>query len=215
MEFMSRGLRPNRQGQPSGGQSAPAHEPQTTETRRPAVASSNSSAWLRISSGILFISMALLLAAVAASIAFRSTEGEGGFVQKDQMQVVVMNNDQQPPYFGKITKITDKYVVLTDVWYLLSAQQVQPGSETQNNNLEVRKLGCEIHGPADQMFINRSEVLYWENLKNDGRIPQEIANYKQNNPDYAACNPQAGAGGGTNTNTQPTNTEETTATENQ
>jgi hypothetical protein len=40
------------------------------------------------------------------------------------------------------------------------------------------KLGNEVHGPEDSMVIERSQVLFFENLKNDGKVVDSINKYQ-------------------------------------
>ena len=44
-----------------------------------------------------------------------------------------------------------------------------------------RKLGQEIHGPEDEMIISKDHVLFYENLKSDGKVSQSIEQYKKAN----------------------------------
>jgi len=41
------------------------------------------------------------------------------------------------------------------------------------------KLGNEVHGPEDQMEINREHVVFIEKLKTDGKVAKAIAAYKE------------------------------------
>jgi len=110
-------------------------------------------------------------------------------IQTDSYQSLFLTNGQV--YFGKISKYTSDYVQLTNVYYLQTQQPVQsttsPGSvesgNTPSNNskplLSLARLGGEIHGPKDSMFVPRNQVLYWENLKNNGKIVQAIHDYQK------------------------------------
>jgi hypothetical protein len=85
-------------------------------------------------------------------------------------------------YFGKISNVTGEYVKLTDIYYLQVQQQAQgqqPAQNTQQPQFSLAKLGSELHGPEDTMYINRKEVLFWENLKDDGKVVQAIKNNQQ------------------------------------
>jgi hypothetical protein len=39
----------------------------------------------------------------------------------------------------------------------------------------LTKLGGEIHGPEDLMVINRSQILFVENLKPSGEVSKAIS----------------------------------------
>jgi hypothetical protein len=101
-------------------------------------------------------------------------------VKSKQFQAVFLTNGQV--YFGKFADINSGYVKLTDIYYLQVQQTVQPSSSSSssNNNQQVSlaKLGGELHGPEDEMFISRDQILFWENLKNSGKVVQAIDNYQ-------------------------------------
>ena len=100
-------------------------------------------------------------------------------VKSKQYQAVFLTNGQV--YFGKLTKADSSYVEITDIYYLQVQQAVQPkdnSTAASNQQVSLAKLGGELHGPEDVMFISRQQVLFWENLKNDGKVVQAIANYK-------------------------------------
>jgi hypothetical protein len=53
------------------------------------------------------------------------------------------------------------------------------GDKTKDNSeINLIKLGVEIHGPEDIMYISQNQVLFWENLKSDSRIVNIIKNNK-------------------------------------
>jgi hypothetical protein len=73
---------------------------------------------------------------------------------------------------------------LTDVYYLqakTTSDDSKLQSTTDNANLDnvtMIKLGEEIHGPEDKMVISKDQVLFYENLKTDGKVAQAIEKYK-------------------------------------
>lgn len=106
---------------------------------------------------------------------FASPDG----VKKNQYQAVFLTNGQV--YFGKLSGSTDKYVELTDIYYLQVQQSVQPADKNASTDPQVSlaKLGSELHGPEDQMHISRDQVLFWENLKDDGKVVDAIKKNQQ------------------------------------
>jgi hypothetical protein len=78
---------------------------------------------------------------------------------------------------------------MSNIYYLRVNQTVQPDSKNTNNNNDVSlvKLGCELHGPQDQMVINQDQVIFWENLKSDGQVAKAVATFQKNNPDGQNC----------------------------
>jgi len=99
-------------------------------------------------------------------------------VKGKQYQAVFLTNGQV--YFGKVSKTDSSYVKLTDIYYLQVQQQVQPKdqSASQTPQVSLAKLGGELHGPEDVMYISRAQVLFWENLKDDGKVTKAIKDYK-------------------------------------
>ena len=113
---------------------------------------------------------------------FGLAKGMGG-VQKNNYQAVFLTNGQV--YFGKVDKMNSSTTTLKDIYYL-QVQQVQPAPEQtadqSQGKLTLIKLGNEIHGPEDSMTINNSQIVFWENLKNDGKVVDAIKRYQTEGP---------------------------------
>jgi len=106
-----------------------------------------------------------------------------GLSSNGDWQAVFLSNGQV--YFGKVVKSSSKEIVVQDIYYLQVTQalqrsgQQQDAQDTQQSELSLVKLGNELHGPTDEMRINRDHVLFTEDLKNDSRVVEAITNYKQ------------------------------------
>ncbi len=128
---------------------------------------------------VLLVVVSIVVLGWFASKAFNMAMADSA-VKAKQYQAVFLTNGQV--YFGKVTKTDSSYVKLTDIYYLQVQQTVQPtdksASSTNNQQVSLAKLGGELHGPEDVMYINRSQVLFWENLKNDGKVVKAIQDYK-------------------------------------
>lgn len=122
----------------------------------------------------------VLLVICGAWFAWSKMGGDTG-VKSGQYQAVFLTNGQV--YFGKVSNVSGDYVKLSDIYYLQVQQSVQPEDKKKENNdqsqVSLAKLGSELHGPEDSMQISRQQVLFWENLKNDGKVVQAINSYKQ------------------------------------
>lgn len=100
--------------------------------------------------------------------------GEFPDVDTKKWQAVFLDNGHV--YFGKLEEYDQNFVVLRNVYYLRSASDVtDEGSE----NLNLIKLGGEVHGPDDEMFIRKSAILYFENLKDTSRVVESITGAAQ------------------------------------
>jgi hypothetical protein len=125
----------------------------------------------------------LILAALAtlawfAAKALHQVTADAG-VETKEYQALFLTNGQV--YFGKISRVDNSYVKLTDIYYLQVQQTVQPkdnSAANQNPQVSLAKLGGELHGPEDVMYVSRSQVLFWENLKDDGKVTKAIKDYK-------------------------------------
>ena len=93
----------------------------------------------------------------------------------DNYQAVFLDNDQV--YFGQLDNANQTYATLTDIFYLQIGQPLQPSDPATNVNLI--KLGGELHGPIDQMTINREHILFIEDLRADSQVVQAIKSYKE------------------------------------
>ena len=107
--------------------------------------------------------------------------GTGYFImQKKQAAVsdyhaVFLTNGQV--YFGKITEERERYIKLTDIYYLQLKQPLQnQGAVEQLNpsDISLIKLGNELHGPTDAMNINRDQELFTEQLREQSKVMSAI-----------------------------------------
>lgn len=98
----------------------------------------------------------------------------------DSYYAVFLSNNQV--YFGHLSSVNDQYVSLKDIYYLELAQSLQSSdakdttalTDNSKQQLTLIKLGKELHGPKDEMKINRDSVLFYEELKDDSRVVQTI-----------------------------------------
>jgi hypothetical protein len=49
--------------------------------------------------------------------------------------------------------------------------------KTDDKKISIIKLGDELHGPEDKMYISRNQVLFYENMKNSSKINEAIKKY--------------------------------------
>lgn len=95
-------------------------------------------------------------------------------------KAVFLTNGQV--YFGKIIKETKNILILREIYYLQVQQlaQEQQGQEAnQQPQFTLIKLGEEIHGPTDELRINRNHVIFVETLKPNSKVVQTIEAQKK------------------------------------
>lgn len=107
-------------------------------------------------------------------------------IDSGKYQAVFFTNGQV--YFGKLREYNTEYMKLTDVYYLqtqATEEQTDPKNPqkttSDKNSTTLIKLGDEIHGPEDEMIVSKDQVLFYENLKKDGKVSQSIEKYKNPN----------------------------------
>lgn len=101
-------------------------------------------------------------------------------VNKDKYQAVFLTSGQV--YFGKLDSIGGEYSTLRDVFYIQATESdseadAQNPQEEATTDLQLIKLGSEVHGPEDEMIINKEQILFIENLKTDGKVTDSIRQY--------------------------------------
>lgn len=140
--------------------------------------------WLRVINVAFLFSIAILALSVAMFL-WSFNPNESKYVATDKYQAVFLNNGQV--YFGKLRVVTAKYYDLQNIFYLNTQSQEADGKETTSNSFVLKKLGCEVHGPSDRMVINRDQVTFWENLKDDGQVVKTIEEWYKQNPNGQKC----------------------------
>ncbi len=129
----------------------------------------------------------VVVAAVAVLAFFHHANSSTAYIKTSDYQALFLTNSQV--YFGKLQRLNDSSYRMTDVYYLKSE-----GGQTAANSTEQKandptqqatqtptlvKLGDELHGPQDEVIIRDNQVLFWENLKVDGKVSKAIAEYKK------------------------------------
>ena len=155
------------------GGAAAASAPQSSGKKKKVSAS-------KVLSVLLVGLVTIVLVLVIVMLAFGNTGGSiASQINKDKYQAVFLNSSDGQVYFGKLSIQNKDYYKLTDIYYV-RVQQVQPDKNTTaTQNISLAKLGSEIHGPEDVMYIRSEHVMFWENLKNDGQVVKAITDYKK------------------------------------
>lgn len=175
-------------------------------------------AWLRIANVVLLFSMTVLAVSIAWML-HTNNPNESKYIATDKYQAVFLENGQV--YFGKIASLNNKHLDLQGVFYLNSNSSSNEKATTESSNqFTLIKLGCELHGPYDRMIVNRDQVTFWENLKDDGQVVKTIKEWIKQNPNGQKCsdtssnssNTQSGASTQNSSSTQSTGTGNTTTT---
>ncbi len=185
MDFMNRDGRPSPQnnsseGQPSTSSVAPSAPHRKASSKKLNLMHYATSTWL--------LSVALLIVGVILSIVLLNPglHNESRLIERGKYQAVFLDGGQV--YFGQIGYMGKRVVTLYDIYYLKVNQQIQPGqANATQGEITLEKLGCELHGPQDQMVISREKITFWENLKEDGQVANAVKDFKAKFPNGREC----------------------------
>lgn len=125
--------------------------------------------WL---SGSIVLIIVLLIAAGLVSVFSRVKIDLNWKKPTPRWYAIFLDNNQA--YFGQIVRQTKNFVVLKNVYYLQVQQSAQEKERAQGPQLSLVRLKDEIHGPEDEMKINRNHILFIEQLRADSQIVQKI-----------------------------------------
>lgn len=149
--------------------------------QRPADAPRPKSRFWKNKKGLILAIVGLLVAGALLAAAVYYKQQNGTTIDSSKYQAVFLTNGQV--YFGKLHRTGD-YYKLTNVYYLQASQSSDGSSNnpqqaaTANSGVQLIKLGNEVHGPEDAMIIDKAQVLFFENLKNDGKVVDSITKYQ-------------------------------------
>lgn len=145
---------------------------------------------------LLALITALLVALVVYLFAFGNGTADLAQAKSNQYQAVFLNSADGQVYFGRLSQLNKDFYKLTDIYYV-RVTTVQPDNNTSTTtsqqNISLAKLGSEIHGPEDAMYIAKKDVMFWENLKEDGQVVKAIREYQKTGSTTATPTPTPAA----------------------
>ena len=180
MDFANRGNRPIMQQQPAAPQMS-NETPVAPQKKR-----KMSLDFTKLSSMLVLFGTTIVVAVLIVGLVFGSKGNKGNkeadLIKTDKYQAIFLSSQDGQVYFGKLGIYNSNTYVLTDIYYVRVEQKVQPEGTNQQaqQNISLAKLGNELHGPEDYMYISKDKVLFWENLKDDGQVAKAISDYKKN-----------------------------------
>jgi hypothetical protein len=120
----------------------------------------------------IIVGIVILVAIIVLAGWFIYGSSTGSNIEGDKYQAVFLTDGQV--YFGKLHTLNSEYMKLTNIYYLQT--KATPTSNPQQTtsqaatNVQLVKLGNEIHGPEDEMIISKRQIMFFENLKNTGKV---------------------------------------------
>jgi len=131
------------------------------------------SALRRIFVMLLVLIVLILLVLVARTQLFRAgistlfAPSAAEAIDRNAYQAVFLTNGST--FFGKAQPQGDEWFLLSDVFYLTTAEQT---------GTQLIKRGSEAQGPREPMIISRVQVLFIENLRDDSDVVNLIRRFK-------------------------------------
>lgn len=177
----------NRSGQAAAGYQRSEEQPQLTNEELPKTTprSSNvnrstepvknsSKKRLGWTVGLAFLVLAL---AVGGWSVWPSNKSVDAGIDASKYQAVFLTNGQI--YFGDLYSYNDEYLRLTTGYYPQakttdSADIENEESTTATSGIQLIRLGDEVYGPENEIFISKKQILHYENLKPDSKVSQLI-----------------------------------------
>lgn len=128
----------------------------------------------------------VLLLVLLLGVFFVNKSSTAATIDDGKYQALFLTNGQV--YFGKLDVLNGDYFKLSDIFYLQAQSEAgdnqenpQETSDEQSPDVQLIKLGEEIHGPVDEMLVSRDQVLFFENLKEDSQVSASIKEYYSQN----------------------------------
>lgn len=126
----------------------------------------------------LFVMLVVLIALILLVLVVRTQLFRAGIgtlfapsaaevIDRNAYQAVFLTNGST--YFGKLESQGDQWFLLTDVFYL---------SVSDQSGTQLIKRGSEPQGPKEPMIIQKDQILFIENLRDDGDIVTAIKRFK-------------------------------------
>jgi hypothetical protein len=118
--------------------------------------------------------LVLIALAAGGALGYREYQAKAKSQFANKRQAVFLTSGQI--YLGFINRVTKQTIELTDVYYIksTSAGQNNEDQTTNKTTVSVARLGNELYGPGDIVYLNRDQVTYYTNLKEDSKINEAI-----------------------------------------
>ena len=179
MDFRSAQPQVNHQAAPGGAPAGPRNKGW----------GKGNSQMLRAGAFAFLLCITILAVAIIGVIAVTKTDAsdQSKLVTTSKYQAVFLTNGQV--YFGNISESGKDFIRLQNIFYLTQNTTTDAkGNTTTDGNYTLVKLGCQqIHDPYDEMVIERSQVSFWENLQDGGKVVTSIKDFKKQNPKGPDC----------------------------
>jgi len=129
----------------------------------------------------IIIALLVIILAIVGWFAFTNAKSSTTGIDTGKYQAIFLSNGQV--YFGKLSDFNEQSYKLTNIYY----PQAQADSKDEDaedtaasTGIKLIRLGDEVHGPENEMFITKEQTLYYENLKSDSKVSGLIDQNEKN-----------------------------------
>lgn len=159
--------RPDLVSSPEPDLEAPVAE-QTPPTEAPGRVTAKKSSWKK---WLVVLIVAIIVIAAAWYVWQRSQSSYTG-IDTSKYQAVFTADGQV--YFGKLHSEGNGYLKLTSAYYLETKQSAADVNTDSSSSLQLTQLHSKIYGPGDEVVFQKDQLLYFENLRDDGQVAKLI-----------------------------------------
>lgn len=122
---------------------------------------------------VLFV----VILAVTGWFIWSSNKSADTGIDSSKYQAVFLTNGQI--YFGDLHAYNDEYLRLTTGYYPQAKasdtdDSANAKSTANASGIQLIRLGDEVYGPENEIFISKKQILHYENLKSDSKVSQLI-----------------------------------------
>ena len=175
----------------SGAAPRPAEEPQQVREEVPVSAPRSSGGSRRSdrsessrgsNKGLLWtivIALLVLIVGFVGWMVWSNSKSSATGIDSSRYQAVFLTNGQI--YFGKLAAFNDESFKITNIYYpqaQATGEETETDVNAEQSSIQLFAVTEGVHGPDDEMIILKSQILYYENLKEDSKVTQLI---EQNN----------------------------------
>jgi hypothetical protein len=100
---------------------------------------------------------------------------------------VFVNSQNQEAFVGHVSGATSNDITMQDIYYLTFEAKDAAGNPIANPKADdfkpvIKKLGQEVYGPKDTVTVNRLNLRYYTELRDDSQVVKAITAYEHPGP---------------------------------
>ena len=100
---------------------------------------------------------------------------------------VFVNSQNQEAFVGHVSGASSNDITMKDIYYLTFEAKDAAGNPIANPKADefkpvIKKLGQEVYGPKDTVTVNRLNLRYYTELRDDSQVVKAITAYEHPGP---------------------------------